>query len=92
MFKGFVTRYRPHLDIEAAATGEHWFGIEALERGLVDELLTSDDYLMKRCESHAVYSVKYVEKKTLGDRISEVVGSTVAHLVERLRGRFSTLG
>ncbi len=49
-FKAVVSRYRPSLDIENIATGEHWLAEDALERGLVDEIMTSDDYIAKQCE------------------------------------------
>ncbi|XNM53762.1 S49 family peptidase [Escherichia coli] len=29
---------RPSLDIEQVATGEHWYGQQAVEKGLVDEM------------------------------------------------------
>ena len=38
LFKGFVARHRPQLDIEAVATGETWYGEDALERKLADSL------------------------------------------------------
>lgn len=46
LFKQFVSHNRPQLDIDAVATGEHWYGTRAQEYKLVDELMTSDDYLM----------------------------------------------
>nr|VXZ85710.1 Probable protease sohB [Klebsiella pneumoniae] len=32
LFKDFVHRMRPGLDIEQVATGEHWYGVQALEK------------------------------------------------------------
>ncbi|MBR7492883.1 protease SohB, partial [Klebsiella pneumoniae] len=46
LFKDFVHRMRQTLDIEQVATGEHWYGIQAQEKGLVDEVGTSDDLLL----------------------------------------------
>ena len=43
LFKDFVKRMRPSLDIEQVATGEHWYGQQAVEKGLVDEINTSDE-------------------------------------------------
>ena len=43
LFKKFVKGQRPELDIEKVATGETWFGQDALERHLCDELRTFDD-------------------------------------------------
>ncbi|KAG1716924.1 hypothetical protein ID866_147 [Astraeus odoratus] len=50
LFKDFVHRMRPTLDIEQVATGEHWYGIQAQEKGLVDEVGTSDDLLLNLME------------------------------------------
>lgn len=46
LFKRFVAEHRPDLDIDAVATGEHWYGSQALERRLVDQIATSDDLML----------------------------------------------
>tara|TARA_Y100000815_G_scaffold177085_1_gene161284 strand:- start:219 stop:1244 length:1026 start_codon:yes stop_codon:yes gene_type:complete len=70
LFKDFVARYRPSLDIEAVATGEVWFGSEALERGLADEIKTSDQYLCERVRQAEVFEVHFEQRKRLQDRLS----------------------
>ncbi len=87
LFKTFVSENRPGLDIEQAATGEIWFGRRAIERKLADEILTSDDYLMNACQSAAVYSVKYVQKKSLHDKLSLTASSTIDQVLLRWLGR-----
>jgi signal peptide peptidase SppA len=58
LFKGFVKSQRPQLDIENVATGETWFGEDALERGLCDELGTADDVLLDYIDNgYDVYEV-----------------------------------
>ena len=69
LFKSFVTEYRPQLDIEQAATGEHWFGTRALALNLVDELSTSDDYLLKRVRDADVFEIRHQHKKALSERL-----------------------
>lgn len=69
LFKEFVTDNRPAVDIKRVATGEHWFASRALELKLVDEIRTSDDYLMVACESANLYEVGFREKKSLGTRM-----------------------
>ncbi len=64
-FKNMISDYRPQVDIEAIATGEYWLASEAKKRLLVDELQTSDDYLLTASEKADVFSVRYVMKKTL---------------------------
>ncbi|PMI62652.1 protease SohB, partial [Vibrio splendidus] len=49
LFKDFIRDHRPALDLEKVATGEHWFGTQAHELGLVDEISTSDDLVVAAC-------------------------------------------
>jgi serine protease SohB len=69
LFQEFVADNRPGLDLDTVATGEAWYGKRALALGLVDELATSDEYLMSLCEEHDVYSVEWVEHKKPIDRL-----------------------
>jgi serine protease SohB len=69
LFKRFVTDYRPALDMDKVATGEHWFGSRALDLGLVDELRTSDDYLLQRIGEAEVFDVHYRIRKPLSERL-----------------------
>ena len=60
LFKAFVAQQRPSLNIDEVATGETWFGADALKRGLCDELKTTDDVLLGMLADGAeIYSVKY---------------------------------
>jgi len=62
LFKDWVRDQRPSLDIDAVATGETWFGRDALQRKLVDELVTSDDVLLEKIDQGCeIFSVKYQE-------------------------------
>ncbi len=70
LFKDFVAHERPVVDIDKVSTGEYWFGTRAKGLDLVDELQTSDDYLMSRHEVTDIYTVKYLEKKNIGDKFS----------------------
>ena len=69
LFKDFVIRQRPALDIERVSTGEHWPALKAQELGLVDEVRTSDDYLMSRRDDADVYAVRWVLRQSLGQRL-----------------------
>ena len=68
LFKEFVKQQRPSLDIDKVATGEHWFGTQALELGLVDVIKTSDDYLMAQTDSADILELSFHAKKTLKDK------------------------
>ena len=91
LFKEFVAEHRPKLDIECVATGEHWFGQRALDRGLVDELITSDEYIARACETSDVFEIRYVEKKALPERLGITLQNSVDGLLMRWweRGTFS---
>jgi len=69
LFKDFVVQRRQTLDIEKVATGEYWYGSRALELNLVDELKTSDDYLMSAAETSDLFEVSYEVKRTLAQRL-----------------------
>ena len=69
LFKNFVNEHRPKVDIDALATGEHWFGIRALELNLVDEIQTSDDYLMNKKDTAEIFEVSFHEKKSLVEKL-----------------------
>jgi len=68
-FKNYIARFRPQTNIAEVATGEVWSGEAAVSMKLVDEVITSDEYIVTACEQADVYSVKYVSKKTLADRM-----------------------
>ena len=91
LFKEFVSQHRPELDIERVATGESWFGERALDRGLVDELITSDEYITQACDASDVFEVRYVEKKPLPQRLGIALQDSVDGLLMRWweRGTFS---
>ena len=71
LFKEFVGDNRPDLDLGVVATGEAWYGQRAIERKLVDELRTSDEYLMAACGDNDVFEVKWVEPRKPMERLLE---------------------
>lgn len=83
LFKEFVHQNRPALDINAVATGEHWFGLQALEKGLVDAIGTSDDLLIAEMEKHEVISVRFSRRKRVMDRFTGSAAESVDRLFLR---------
>jgi serine protease SohB len=84
LFKNLIIEHRPELDMEKVATGEHWLGQQALKLKLVDEIMTSDDYLFERSKDAELYEISYEIKKPLLTKLS----AAAKMLCERL----STLG
>lgn len=80
LFKNFVQENRPTVNIDEVATGEHWFALQAKEKGLVDEIRTSDDVIIDRIERNKIIAVNYRRNKKLSERVIQ----NIAHNVERL--------
>lgn len=81
LFQDLLRRYRPSLDVAAVATGEYWHGARALELKLVDELTTSDDYLMRASEGADIYDVAFVARKPFSERLVSFVDAALARLL-----------
>lgn len=84
LFKQHISQYRPELKIEEVATGEIWYGTQALGKGLIDAVGTSDDYLVDACKDADVYSVRYEFKKTLQERLGLAAQKGVEKAVLRM--------
>jgi serine protease SohB len=69
LFKDFIVKHRPDVDIAKVSTGESWPGTRALENKLVDELKTSDDYLLEQSSNADLYEISYVSKKPFMERM-----------------------
>jgi serine protease SohB len=77
LFKDAVLKYRPDLDLEKIATGEHWYGSQALALGLADEIRTSDELLGDLVGKRDLYSVSYKIKQPLQKRLMGGIDSAL---------------
>jgi serine protease SohB len=69
LFKAQIREHRPQVDVEQVATGEHWYGVRALELKLVDELRTSDDLLLEAAKERDLYQISFKRKRSLPERV-----------------------
>ena len=83
LFKQFVSEHRPSVDIDKIATGEVWFGLRAQDVALVDDLQTSDEYLVSRSKQADVFEVAYVLKKKLHQRLGFAAEESADRLMLR---------
>ena len=91
LFKSSVNEYRPQLDLEKVATGEHWYGSMALELGLIDEIKTSDELLIEMAKKYEIFSVKLKIKKPLKKRLLSNIDSLLEKVDDiRWKKRFET--
>lgn len=102
LFKHFVEKYRPQLDVSAVATGEHWYGEDAIKLKLVDRLQTSDAYLLSLLPDHDIYALHSRRKPTLAEKLglaaaqvarelTPVMGAALQHGLIRLGSRVPML-
>lgn len=71
LFKNFIRLHRPQVDLAQVATGEHWFGSQAIDLQLVDQLMTSDDYIYKLKGQAAIYHISHQQKKSIAQKLGE---------------------
>jgi serine protease SohB len=79
LFKQQIREYRPQVDLDRVATGEHWYGIRALDLKLVDEIKTSDDFLLDAAKEHDLYHVVYKRRRGWQERVLGGAESLLSH-------------
>jgi len=84
LFKDFVTENRPGLDIEQVATGEVWYGREAVAIGLIDDVQTSDAYVQSLLEDRDVFEVSWVERKNWQDKLGVAAQGAIERALLKL--------
>lgn len=80
LFKNAVIGNRPALDIDSVATGEYWYGTRAKELGLIDEVGSSDDYLMRQVDTARIYAVTYKGKEGLLHKLQGAFAALAASI------------
>ena len=84
LFKDFVQQMRPSLDLNKVATGEHWYGRQALDLGLIDEIGTSDALIINHMERFTVLGVHYARKRKMMDRFTNSASLAVERLILKM--------
>lgn len=79
LFKRFVSGQRPQLDIDNIATGDTWYGSEALENNLIDVVMTSDAYLVSHYDNADVIQIVYKQPKGMAERFGLSLFSALEH-------------
>jgi serine protease SohB len=69
LFQRQIHELRPVVDLEQVATGEHWYGTRAIELNLIDEIGTSDDYLLQASDKADLYRIRYKRHKAFVERL-----------------------
>ena len=89
LFKSWVKDNRPSLDVDSVSTGEIWLGVQARQQGMVDDLGTSDEYIVNACDDADVFEVEYEVRKSIQEKLAHTVDACASRLlslfVERSR-------
>mmetsp|Transcript_27316 Transcript_27316/g.48323 ORF Transcript_27316/g.48323 Transcript_27316/m.48323 type:complete len:540 (-) Transcript_27316:669-2288(-) len=90
-FKDHVALSRPKLreKIEEVGTGEHWLAVQAKEKGLVDEIMTSDEYLESISEDYDI--IEILEKQQRRSGMMRVLGDNMNAAVSRINAVIDNL-
>ncbi len=83
LFKDFVLASRSNLNIDVVATGETWFGKKSVELGLVDKILTSEEYIFSRHPDADIYHIGWIEKHGIAERLGFAAEATVDRVFKR---------
>lgn len=82
LFKQFVKSNRPIIDLQKIATGEYWYGTQAIDLKLIDQISTSDNYLIEKCKDHDVFMVEYKIQESLKEKISNILSKSMQSMLQ----------
>lgn len=89
LFKNFIKDNRPTVDIDLVATGEAWYGPHAMDRKLIDSIMTSDEYITSQQDNADIFEVSYIAKKSLQEKLGMQAQSAIENallkVIERLQ-------
>jgi serine protease SohB len=89
LFQQFVHEHRSGIDLERVSTGETWHGQHAVDLNLVDEICTSDAYLLRESENADIFEVRWVEHKRPLERLMAQIETRLDASVERWLGKIN---
>lgn len=89
LFKRFVSEHRPTVNVAEVATGEVWYGQRAVEKNLIDDIQTSDEYLMAKADDSDIFMVSFEEKKSFQQKLGLAVQYATDGAVNKLLERFT---
>lgn len=87
LFKDFISQHRPQVVMQEVATGEVWYGKQAINNQLIDGLTTSDDYFMQQYKEKDIFVVSFAERKSLQEKLGLAVQHGVTGSIKALLKR-----
>lgn len=77
IFKDWVKQHRPEVEIDGIATGETWIGLQAIQRNMIDEVITSDECIIRACDEADVFAVRFEIRRTISDKLGAAIHTTI---------------
>lgn len=81
LFIEHVNTHRPQVDLKKVGQGDFWFGTRALALQLIDDINTSDDYLLKAAKKQMIYQISTTRKKGLWEKLFGSAKSEIQSLL-----------
>lgn len=81
LFKEFISEHRSAVDIDKVATGETWYGSQALDVNLIDKVQTSDAYLLDQHPEADIFSVEFLHKKSMAEKLGFSIEASLDRLL-----------
>ena len=63
--------------------------LKPLEVGLVDEISTSDEYLLNLSKKHEIFEISFITKQNFQDKLSFFISNTLTRLISSLETFFN---
>lgn len=73
LFKNYIKKYRKEINIDEVNSGEYWYGKQILEKKIIDEIKTSDEYIMKNLIDHNTFIVNQNKKYTYENKFKTLI-------------------
>lgn len=77
LFKYYVCNRRPKININKVSKGDIWYGIKAIKEGLIDKIITSEEYLELRSKKTKIF--KLVLNKNLS--VIDIIKKTISRFL-----------
>ncbi|WP_062269914.1 protease SohB [Endozoicomonas arenosclerae] len=77
LFKDFIKEERDQVNVEDVATGEIWYGRQAIDKNLIDKVMTSDEYIYSKVDEVDIVQVSYEVKKGLASKLGLAAETTL---------------
>lgn len=71
-FKDYVLNRRPTININKVSKGDVWYGIKAVKEGLIDKVITSEEYLEIRSKKAKIFKLTVTTKATYFELIKNI--------------------